>query len=1358
MGLQQKGDRKMFGKKDRSAETTLQKEGFTYFAFISYKREDERWAKWLQRKLQSYHLPAAVCKEYKDLPKRLSPIFRDKTNLRPGILDEELRKEVQSAKYLIVICSKEAHDKSENLDKEIRYFVKGDGTPDEIIDGRKNSNRIIPFIVDKSEQPEKECFPLFLQELCKTETILGANIHEEGRFRALIKTIAYMLGVKLETILPFELQRRRRNLASIIAASLALLTGLGIGGYRYWDYYVPKTAYYLQYVERYGVPEGMQPQGIHPLTKEEAASLSGHYTIITCENKVQEVRWENAYDVLDSVSLSFGPGEKFVKATYKYSNEGFLIESTEYDVGGLPLLFKKYNYSKSALNITAIDLKSVNSAYDKGVYLLSRTTANGLNVFDTESNDYFSSISRYLIDCDANGFIKELRYVSNPSNNAFAKDAEGVSGFRYERDDLGRVTRLYYLSHTGKNKSAENKDDYELCVTKNGIAGIGITYNENDDICELRYYDLDGNLTFNNEGIACTRVEWEKHLGKRAYFYGINGEPVLNILGYHSIISEYDSKGNQIKDTHFGIDNQPVLLIYGYASCQSEYDTSGRIIKQIYLGLNNEPVLIDSGYASLEVERNERGDETKGKYFGLSGEPVLSREGYTCHTTEYDDYGNQVKVSYWGLDGEPVLDKSSLSASWQCTYDEKGRQTGVTYFDEHGEPTLDEHGCASWKAEYDEHGQTEVRFYGKNGELILCQDGYAIRRTEFDDQGNVIYRGYFDTDDQLMLCQKGYAFNIIEYDDWGNETKTSYYGINEAPIITAEGYAFRLCEYDDFGNQTKVLFLGTDEKPICLEKGYAGWTAEYDRRGNQTKVIYFDKVGVPTIMSDGYAIRKSEYDAYGNQIKKSYFDTEDNPVLCGGAASVSTEFDPLRRETRHSFFGVDGNLIINEEGYAINTIQYDAHGNQIKVSYLGAEEEPILANKGFASYTSEYDSYGNQLSVSYWDTDGISLIKCINGYAYYRFEYDRYMRQTKCSFYDEQGNLVLRKDAGNSGYAVWESKYDERGNMIERRYYGTDEHLIIMDNGYASWKKTFNTCGMETSTSYFDTEGNLVVAVNGYAMKTDEYDEEGRQIRQSLFGTDGQLRKENWAVCTSEYEKGILICKSYYDAQENPIQITVYESNGKQHVFYYENGALYSSQDYDSQGRVISKSWLSEDGKLILNTSGYAKWEKMYDDYGNLIKQSYYGTDGQLVPNSNGYATVEYTYDENGSEIKRTYFDERYYCLQITIYSDDRKQQVLYYENGILESSQTYDAQGRAIIRSWLNADGELTLNAAGYAKWERVYDENGNIIQQSYHGTDGQLVLGPNGYAYVRYTYDENGNKTSEAYYDTKGKLTLPK
>ncbi len=54
---------------------------YEYFAFISYKEEDAKWAKWLQRKLEHYKLPTALRKENPKLPERISPIYEYKQRL-----------------------------------------------------------------------------------------------------------------------------------------------------------------------------------------------------------------------------------------------------------------------------------------------------------------------------------------------------------------------------------------------------------------------------------------------------------------------------------------------------------------------------------------------------------------------------------------------------------------------------------------------------------------------------------------------------------------------------------------------------------------------------------------------------------------------------------------------------------------------------------------------------------------------------------------------------------------------------------------------------------------------------------------------------------------------------------------------------------------------------------------------------------------------------------------------------------------------------------------------------------------------------------------------------------------------------
>ena len=52
------------------------KKQFKYFAFISYSSHDTAWGKRLQRKLEGYRMPAALCSELENdmLPPASEPI------------------------------------------------------------------------------------------------------------------------------------------------------------------------------------------------------------------------------------------------------------------------------------------------------------------------------------------------------------------------------------------------------------------------------------------------------------------------------------------------------------------------------------------------------------------------------------------------------------------------------------------------------------------------------------------------------------------------------------------------------------------------------------------------------------------------------------------------------------------------------------------------------------------------------------------------------------------------------------------------------------------------------------------------------------------------------------------------------------------------------------------------------------------------------------------------------------------------------------------------------------------------------------------------------------------------------------
>ena len=62
---------------------------YHYYAFISYNHRDEKVAKWLQRQLEHYRLPAIARKEIgRDV--KIRPVFRYAVNLSLGDLREKI--------------------------------------------------------------------------------------------------------------------------------------------------------------------------------------------------------------------------------------------------------------------------------------------------------------------------------------------------------------------------------------------------------------------------------------------------------------------------------------------------------------------------------------------------------------------------------------------------------------------------------------------------------------------------------------------------------------------------------------------------------------------------------------------------------------------------------------------------------------------------------------------------------------------------------------------------------------------------------------------------------------------------------------------------------------------------------------------------------------------------------------------------------------------------------------------------------------------------------------------------------------------------------------------------------------------
>jgi len=198
-----------------------------YRAFISYSHADARWAARLHRLLEGYRLPARLrggSGEHGPLPERLSPIFRDRDDLSSsGRLGPQIEAALADAEALVVVCSPDAA-RSAYVNAEIQTFKRL---------GR--AGRIYAFIVDGEPNAgdARECFPHALRfdadpddpaiEVPANPIAADARAGKDGNTLAVLKLLAGLFGLPLDTLRQREAHRRHQRMAAITALAVLVM-------------------------------------------------------------------------------------------------------------------------------------------------------------------------------------------------------------------------------------------------------------------------------------------------------------------------------------------------------------------------------------------------------------------------------------------------------------------------------------------------------------------------------------------------------------------------------------------------------------------------------------------------------------------------------------------------------------------------------------------------------------------------------------------------------------------------------------------------------------------------------------------------------------------------------------------------------------------------------------------------------------------------------------------------------------------------------------------------------------------------------------------------------------------------------
>lgn len=197
------------------------------FAFISYARSDASpEARRIQYLLEHFSIPRALVPEGRVLPegRYLRKVFVDTSDLpvSDGDFSEDIRKALDEAEYLIVLCSRQSARGDSFVHREISYFLERHGG---------DTARVLPVALDGIGDSS---VPAEVQPLVKSRNIpfwsrewrLRRREDKAGERAAFFKLLEFLLGVKSDVLNNRYWMEWRRKLLVTLGLSSVVLLGL----------------------------------------------------------------------------------------------------------------------------------------------------------------------------------------------------------------------------------------------------------------------------------------------------------------------------------------------------------------------------------------------------------------------------------------------------------------------------------------------------------------------------------------------------------------------------------------------------------------------------------------------------------------------------------------------------------------------------------------------------------------------------------------------------------------------------------------------------------------------------------------------------------------------------------------------------------------------------------------------------------------------------------------------------------------------------------------------------------------------------------------------------------------------------
>ncbi len=350
-----------------------------------------------------------------------------------------------------------------------------------------------------------------------------------------------------------------------------------------------------------------------------------------------------------------------------------------------------------------------------------------------------------------------------------------------------------------------------------------------------------------------------------------------------------------------------------------------------------------------------------------------------------------------------------------------------------------------------------------------------------------------------------------------------------------------------------------------------------------------------------------------------------------------------------------------------------------------------------------------------------------------------------------------RPAEGPEGYCSVHYTY-KKENTYET-YYDADGQPCRSNGGYYGRRVMKDGSGNITEIEYLDRNGSRVLNRQGYGLVTMTYYRFGDLQLVTYYGLDKRkpviVPSLGYASVLYEYSAKTLTARTFRDEKKNPVDSA--------------DGYAILRQKTDKLYRVISIRYDHADGSPATGPDGWFRCTKDRDGKGRITCIKYYDVNTQLTDRGAGYAWEEYAW-EGDSVVKVTRFsldgkpiaDDSGVVTTVREMKDDLIVKESFLDgdgNRTLNSAGVgavlygYDLQGSLETVTYQDTEGNAVRCLSGYAGYRDTKDDDGATVARTYLGTDGMPVEIPGGYSEIRYSYDSTKTLTSTQYYDLNGK-----